>query len=76
MDIEFDTRIGNNLPEFNHLYLNLTSKQPVIFDENEITINKFETTKDIDCSELPMGNYILHLDNGSEQVNKKMTIAR
>jgi hypothetical protein len=42
----------------------------------QITINKFETTKDIDCSELPMGNYILHLDNGSEQVNKKMTIAR
>lgn len=42
----------------------------------QITINKFETTKDIDCSELPIGNYILHLDNGSEQVNKKMTIAR
>ena len=42
----------------------------------QITINKLETTKDIDCSELPMGNYILHLDNGSEQVNKKMTIAR
>jgi hypothetical protein len=41
-----------------------------------ITINKFETTKDIDCSELPSGNYILHLDNGSEQINKKMTIAK
>jgi RecB family endonuclease NucS len=42
----------------------------------QITINKFETTKDIDCSELPNGNYILHLDSGSEQVNKKITIAR
>lgn len=41
-----------------------------------MTINKFETTKDIDCSELPSGNYILHLDNGSEQINKKMTIAK
>jgi hypothetical protein len=41
-----------------------------------IVIDKFETNKNIDCSNLPVGNYILNLDNGSEQFNKKITIAR
>lgn len=39
-------------------------------------IDKFETIKNIDCTSLPSGNYILHLDNGMEQFNKKITIAR
>ena len=41
-----------------------------------VMINKFETIKDIDCSNLPTGNYILNLDNGVEQFNKKITITR
>jgi hypothetical protein len=41
-----------------------------------ITISKFETTQDIDCTQLPSGNYILNLDNGAEQFNKKITIER
>ncbi|MFN9319941.1 MAG: T9SS type A sorting domain-containing protein, partial [Chitinophagales bacterium] len=41
-----------------------------------ITISKFETIKDIDCTQLPSGNYILNLDNGAEQFNKKITIER
>lgn len=41
-----------------------------------ITIEKFETIKNIDCTNLPAGNYILNIDNGTEQFNKKITIAR
>lgn len=41
-----------------------------------IDIKKTENTKDIDCTQLPSGNYILNLDNGVEQFNKKITIER
>jgi Secretion system C-terminal sorting domain len=41
-----------------------------------LTIDKFEAIKNIDCSDLPAGNYILNLDKGTEQFNEKIVIER
>lgn len=43
IDIEFDTKIDQNKPSFNHLFMNLEGNQPVIFDDKEFIIKKFET---------------------------------
>lgn len=43
---------------------------------SSFTIPRFEDKKDIDCSHLPSGNYILNITNGQEQINRKITIAK